>query len=66
MRMTLSTAGPSVMSSSAPGMATQSFPSTALLAANIPNAIEELESGGHLGSIDPDHIARQYRWLAGR
>jgi pimeloyl-ACP methyl ester carboxylesterase len=36
------------------------------LAANIPNANEELEPGGHLGSIDPDQIARQYRWLDGR
>jgi pimeloyl-ACP methyl ester carboxylesterase len=36
------------------------------LAANIPEAIEELDSSGHLGSIDPDQIARQYRWLAGR
>jgi pimeloyl-ACP methyl ester carboxylesterase len=36
------------------------------LAANIPRAIEELEPSGHLGSIDPDQIARQYRWLAGR
>ena len=35
------------------------------LAANIPTAIEELDPGGHLGSIDPDEIARQYRWLAG-
>jgi pimeloyl-ACP methyl ester carboxylesterase len=36
------------------------------LAAAIPNSIEELDPGGHLGSIDPDQIARQYRWLAGR
>lgn len=36
------------------------------LAANIPRAIEELEPSGHLGSIDPGEIARQYRWLAGR
>jgi pimeloyl-ACP methyl ester carboxylesterase len=34
------------------------------LATNIPSAIEELDSGGHVGSIDPDQIARQYRWLA--
>ena len=36
------------------------------LVANIPGAIEELDPGGHLGSIDPDQIAIQYRWLAGR
>jgi pimeloyl-ACP methyl ester carboxylesterase len=36
------------------------------LSSNIPGAIEERESGGHLGSIDPVQIARQYRWLAGR
>jgi pimeloyl-ACP methyl ester carboxylesterase len=36
------------------------------LATHIPRAIEELETTGHLGSMDPDHIARRFRWLAGR
>ncbi len=36
------------------------------LAANIPGATEEVDPGGHLGSIDPDQVADQYRWLAGR
>jgi pimeloyl-ACP methyl ester carboxylesterase len=39
---------------------------TLVPAANIPGAMEELDSSGHLGSIDPDQIDRQYRWLAGR
>jgi pimeloyl-ACP methyl ester carboxylesterase len=36
------------------------------LAAHIPGAIEERDAGGHIGSIDPDQVARQYRWLARR
>jgi pimeloyl-ACP methyl ester carboxylesterase len=36
------------------------------LASHIPTAIEELDTTGHLGSIDPDQAARQFRWLAGR
>jgi pimeloyl-ACP methyl ester carboxylesterase len=36
------------------------------LVANIGGAIEELDTGGHVGSMDPREIARQYRWLAGR
>jgi pimeloyl-ACP methyl ester carboxylesterase len=36
------------------------------LATHIPGAIEELDTTGHLGSMDPDQTARQFRWLAGR
>jgi pimeloyl-ACP methyl ester carboxylesterase len=36
------------------------------LATHIPKAIEELDTTGHRGSRDPDQLARQYRWLAGR
>jgi pimeloyl-ACP methyl ester carboxylesterase len=34
------------------------------LAAHIERAVDEVSSG-HVGSIDPDEIARQYRWLLG-
>jgi pimeloyl-ACP methyl ester carboxylesterase len=36
------------------------------LVATIGGAIEELDTSGHLGSMDPHQIARQYRWLVGR
>jgi pimeloyl-ACP methyl ester carboxylesterase len=36
------------------------------LAAQIRGAVEDLDDGGHIGSIDPDEVARQYCWLAGR
>jgi pimeloyl-ACP methyl ester carboxylesterase len=36
------------------------------LAAHVPGAIGERDASGHIGSIDPDEVARQYRWLAGR
>ena len=36
------------------------------LAAHIPGVIEEVDTSGHFGSMDPDQVARQYRWLAGR
>ena len=36
------------------------------LATHIPAAIEELDTKGHLGSMDPEQTARQFRWLAGR
>ena len=36
------------------------------LATHIPTAVEELDTTGHLGSLDPNQTARQFRWLAGR
>jgi pimeloyl-ACP methyl ester carboxylesterase len=36
------------------------------LAAHIDGAIEDHDDAGHIGSIDPADLARQYRWLAGR
>jgi pimeloyl-ACP methyl ester carboxylesterase len=35
------------------------------LATHIPRAVEELDTTGHLGSMDPDQTAQQFRWLAG-
>jgi pimeloyl-ACP methyl ester carboxylesterase len=34
------------------------------LATRIDGAIEERDVVGHIGSIDPDEVTRQYRWLA--
>lgn len=36
------------------------------LAANIGGAVEEAVTSGHVGSIDPEQVASDYRWLAGR
>ena len=35
------------------------------LVSHIPGAIEERDDDGHIGSIDPDEVTRQYSWLAG-
>jgi hypothetical protein len=35
------------------------------LAATIPGATEQRDEVGHIGTLDPDEIARQFTWLAG-
>jgi pimeloyl-ACP methyl ester carboxylesterase len=36
------------------------------LATHVEGALEEEMASGHVGSLDPDEVARQFRWLVGR